>query len=101
MDLQEFAFADLVGCAADDAGGELGIKAGAEVEAVADEIVAEEDGGLVSAEVVDGGAFAAKLGVVENVIVNEGGHVNHLDYRGEDSVGFGKFAGGFAGEEDE
>jgi hypothetical protein len=50
---------------------------------------------------VDGCAFAAKLGVIQHIIVDEGGHVDHFDDGGEDGVGVGEFAGGFAGEEDE
>jgi hypothetical protein len=70
------------------------------MEAVADEIVAEQDGGFVAAQVVDGRPLAAQLGFVENVVVNERGHVNHLDDGAEDDMGVVEFAAGFAGEQD-
>ena len=98
VDLQQLAGADFVCRAADDSGGELGIEAGAEVEAVADEVIAQEDGGFVAAKMVDGRAFSAELGFVEDVIVDEGGHVDHFDDGGQDDVGVGELAAGFAGE---
>jgi hypothetical protein len=101
VDLQQLAFANLVGGAADEARGELGIEAGAEMEAVADEVIAEENGGFVSAEVVDGRAFAAKLGFVEHVIVNERGHVHHLDDGGQYGVRMGGFSAGLSREQHE
>ena len=52
-----------------------------------DEEVAKEDGGFVSVEVVDGGAAAADFCAVEDVVVDEGGHVDHFDDGGEGDVG--------------
>ena len=52
---------------------------------MADQIIAQQHGGLVAAEVIDGRALAAKLGLVEHVVVHERRHVHHLD-DGRDSV---------------
>ena len=61
------------------AAGELRVEAGAQVVAVADQVVAEQHGRLVAAEVVDRRALAAQLGLVQHVVVHERGHVDHLD----------------------
>ena len=101
MDLEKLALADLVGRAADDARGKLGIEAGTEMEAVADEVIAEEHRRLVPAEVVDGGPLAAKLGFVQHVVVNERGHVDHLDDGRQNDVSVLELSAGLAGEEHE
>ncbi len=66
-----------------------------------DEIVAEKDGGLVAAKVIDGGAFSPQLGLVEDIVVDQRGHVNHFDNGGEDGVGISQFAAGFSSQEHE
>ena len=70
-----------------------------------DEEIAEEDGGLVAVEMVDGGALAADFGAVEDIIMDEGGHMDHFDDGGEDDMIVGEgvmgVAGGQAGEEHE
>jgi hypothetical protein len=57
---------------------------------VADEVVAEHHRRLVAAEVVDRGALAPQLRLVEHVVVDERGHVDHLDDGGERDVGVGE-----------
>jgi hypothetical protein len=108
--LGELAFANNIRGVGDEAAGELaliGLEAGAEVVGVGDEVIAEEDGGFVAVEIVDGGAAAADFGAVEDVVMDEGGHVDHFDDGGEGDVGVGEglFVGGVsrgeAGEEDE
>ena len=54
---------------------------------MADQVVAQQHGRLVAAEVVDRRALAAKLGLVEHVVVHERGHVDHLDDGGEHVCG--------------
>ena len=59
---------------------------------MADQVIAQQHGGLVAAEVVDRRALAAKLGFVEHVVVHERGHVDHLDDGGERDVRVGQLA---------
>ena len=87
VDLQQLALAHAVGGAANDPAGELRVEAGAEVEAVADEVIAQHHRRLVAAEVVDCRALAAQLGFVEHVVVDERGHVDHLDDGRQHGVG--------------
>lgn len=101
VDLLEFPLADAVGGGADPAAGEGGFERGGEVEGVGEEVVAEEDGGLVSPLGVDGGRVPADDGLVEDVVMHEGGRVDHLDDGGEDGVGWPDAAAGPGREEDE
>ena len=48
-----------------------------------------------------GGEAAAHVGAVHDVVVDEGGDVDHLEDDGETGVVFGHAAGGAAGEEGE
>ena len=69
--------------------------------AVADQIVAQQDGRLVAAEVIDRSALSPELGFIEHIVVDERGHVDHLDDGGDDGVGVDQFAAGFSGQQDE
>jgi hypothetical protein len=89
VDLQQLAFADLVCRPRDDAAGELRVEAGAEMVAVADQVIAQQHGGLVAAQVVDRRALAAQLGFVQYIVVNQRRHVDHLDDGGDRDVRVG------------
>lgn len=101
VDLQKLAFADLIGGAADKTRGELRIEAGTKMKAVADEIIAQKDGGLVAAKMVDRRALAPKFSLIEHIIVHKRGHVNHLDHSGQDDMSIVDLSAGFAGEKHE
>ena len=51
-----------------------------------DQVVAQQDGRLIALEVIDGRAAATQLRLVEHVVVNERGHVYHLDNGGDPLV---------------
>ena len=68
---------------------------------MADEIIAQQHGGLVAAKVIDGSALAAQLGFIEDIIVHQRGHVDHLDDGGNDGVSLRELAAGFACQEHE
>ncbi len=57
--------------------------AGAEVVRRAEEVVPQDDRGLVPVEAVDRGAAAAGVGLVQHVVVDQRGHVDHLAHGGE------------------
>jgi hypothetical protein len=106
VELEEFASAHGHACGADisacEACGFGVFDLGAEVEGGGEEVVAENDGGFVAVEVVDGGAAAADVGLVEDVVVDEGGHVDHFaDGSGGNVVGGELGAIGEAAQEDE
>ena len=50
-----------------------------------------------AAHAVDGLAAAADFGLVEDVVVDEGGHVDHLDDGAESDMGIGGFFEGWVG----
>ena len=100
-DLHHLAFAHGDGGLADDAGGVLRLEAAAEVEGVAVEEIAHEDGVLVAPEAVDGGGAAADVGLVEDVVVDERGEVDELDDRSQHGVLGAHAAGGLGGEKQE
>ena len=94
LDLQQLALAQSVGRVRDGPRGPLGRHGGrrrdaaAQVVAVADQVVAEQDRGLVAAQVVDRGPLAPKFRLVQHVVVDERAHVHHLDDRRQgDEVG--------------
>ena len=64
---------------------------------VADQVIALQHGGFVATKVVDRGAFAAKLGLVQHIVVNQCRHVHHLDDGGERDQGVAEFFGRCAG----
>src|SRR5690606_10306266 len=99
VELEEPAGAHDLRCAADEQGGLGGGEGGAEAVGGGDEVVAESHGGLVAPEGVDGLAAAADVGLVEDVVVDEGGHVDHLADGGEGDMGVGEGGeGGVGGE---
>ena len=53
VDLQQFAFANLVGGVGDQSAGKLRFQAGAKMVAVADEIITQQHGGFIAAQVID------------------------------------------------
>ncbi len=94
VELEELALADGVGGVGECSAASGLVEAGAEVVCVADEVVAEHDGGFVAAEVVDGCAASSDVCVVEDVVVDEGGHVDHFGDGCDDAVWVGEAAGG-------
>lgn len=99
--LFDFALANV----ADDLGdhaAEFGVaEFGAHDHGVGEHDVAEEDGEFVAPEGVGCGFVAPGVGMVEDVVMDEGGHVDEFEHGGEgDVLGFDA-AGGTCGEEDE
>jgi hypothetical protein len=88
-ELEELAGAEGHAGLADEEGGLLGAEGGAEAVGGGEDVITEDDGGLVAVEAVDGGALAADVGLVEDVVVDEGGHVDHLAHGGDGDVGVG------------
>lgn len=66
--------------------------------AVADEIIAQHHGRLVAAKVVDRRAVAAQLGLVQDVIVDERRHVDHLHHCRQHEMFLADLAAGLAGQ---
>ncbi len=99
--LQELAFADGVGGCADAARGVLVRDAAAEVVRVADEIIAEEYGSDVAGEGGDGRLAATLVGFVEDVVVDEGGDVDHFHHSGDGVMFRGQLSGGAGDEQEE
>ena len=54
-----------------------------QAEGAGDEVVAQEDAGLVVPAGIDGVEVAAERGLVEDVVVNEGRGVDHFDGGGQ------------------
>ena len=86
MHLLHLALADEVGRAADPAAGERRFERGGQVEGVGEEVVAQQDGRLVAPLGVDRRGVAADHGLVEDVVVDERGRVDHLDDRRQHRV---------------
>src|SRR6185295_6038826 len=75
--------------AADGAGSPLRGEARAEVVGRGDEVITENDGGFVAVEAVDGLAPAAGVGFVQDIVVDQGGHVDHFADGGDGQVVLG------------
>ena len=69
------------------------------MEGVGEEVVAQQDGGLVAPLGVDRGGVAADQCLVEDVVVDERGRVDHLDDRRQDRVRGGERAARLAGKQ--
>src|SRR5690606_11357866 len=89
VQLQQFALADGVGRGGNLAADLRQVQRRAQVVRVGNQVVAQHHGRLVAAEAVDGSAAAAEVGLVEDVVVDQRGHVDHLDDGGDDAVGLG------------
>src|SRR5262249_37072050 len=76
---------DAVGRLADQPAG-LRVNGAGQVEGVGEQVVAQQDARLVAPAGVDGADVAADGGVVQNVVVHQGGGVDHLDDRPEGGV---------------
>ena len=72
-----------IGGVADDAASADIAERAAQMKGVREEIVAEQDAGLIAPTGVDRGDMAAGGGAVENVVVNEGGGVDHFRDHGD------------------
>jgi hypothetical protein len=101
VNLEQFALADAVGCIGDDLADVGVIDGGAEAGAVGEKKIAQQDGGFVALEMVEGGAFSAHLGLVENVVMNERGDVDHLDDRAQGVMDVAWVSGGAGAQEQE
>ena len=86
VDLLHLPLADLVGRVADPSAGAGGVERGRQVEGVGEEVVAQQDGGLVAPLGVDRGGVPADHRLVEDVVVHQGRGVDHLDDRREHAV---------------
>lgn len=86
FDLHQFAFADGVGHIGNAPREIDGAEAGAQVIRMGNQIVAEQNGALVADEAVERGLSPADVGFVEDVVVDQRRHVDHLDDGGEDHV---------------
>ena len=71
------------------------------MEGVCEQVVAQEDGGFIAPLGVHGGGVPADNGLIEDVVVDEGGRVDHLDDGGQDGVGTCEVSAGAAGQEHE
>ncbi len=107
MELEEFTGTHGHTRLPDDERSVAGAGLRAEVERRRDEVIAEDDGCFVAPELVDGQTPAACIGAIEDIIVDEGGHVDHLGdgcqgdvVRGQLEL-IGVFGGGESAEEDE
>ena len=69
------------------------------MKGVGEEVVAQQDGGLVAPLGVDRGGMAPDHGLVEDVVVDERGRVNHLDDRRQDRMRGDERAARLAGKQ--
>src|SRR5206468_12130761 len=73
--LVQLAFADAVGSLADEPAG-AGINRAGQVERVGKQVIAQQNAGRIAPAGVDGGGVAADVGLVEHVVVNQGGRMD-------------------------
>ena len=67
------------------------------MEGMAEEVVAEHDGRLIALQAVHRGALAAHLGLIQDVIVDKGGHVCQFHDDGGIGMGGAEFLPGPGG----
>ena len=101
LDLEEFAFDHLLGERDEEVqDAEIAFFEG-EAEGLHVEPVSGEDALGVAPGGVGGGAAAAGVGLVDDVVVDEGGGVEHLDDGAEADAGLTGAAEGLGGEQEE
>jgi len=71
------------------------------LEYTAQDEVAQQDGGLIATETVDGGRAAPALAVINDVVVQERSGVNHLHDRGGRQMVRRRLPGTAAGQQDQ
>ena len=101
LGLDDFALADLARGVADLAADVDAVEVGGQGEGVGEQGVAEQDGERVAPFGVGGGHHAAGVGAVDDVVVDERGHVDELEDDADFQVVVGDAAGGAADEDGE
>ncbi len=64
-----------------------------------DQIIANHYGGLVAVYRIDGGKISSHFGLVENIVMNQGRHMNEFHDRGQLVVLFSGWSEGFGRQE--
>ena len=97
--LTQFALANAVGGRADHPAGADIVQRAGEMEGVREQIIAEQHAGLHAPDGVDRGHPATYAGIVEHVVVDQRGRVDHLDHGPQDVMRRRHSAAGAGGQQ--